>query len=159
MMRTPVSGERERNIWLPSQGRYLSRLKLVTLRNFGRELFEDKRSAPIDQDRANAVLRQLWQSGNFGHEPGSSHAYRHLLALRLLGLVAPYGKRDGYALTRLGGQFLDIGGSRDTLNGDEQDLLSRSFFLPPPDLPSPLLAFAALFCPSPSDPETFRGKT
>lgn len=155
-MMAPVSGARERNIWLPSQGRYLSRLKLATLRNFARDLFVDKRSAPIDQDRATAVLRQLWQSGNLGREPGPSHAYRHLLALRLLGLITPHGKRDGYALTRLGGQILDIGGSRDTLNRDEQELLARAFFFPPRELPSPLLAFAALFCPSPADPEAFR---
>ena len=155
-MNAAVLINREPNIWLPSQGRYLSRLKLVTLRNFSHHLFADRRHTSIDQDRATAILRKIWQLSNLGREPGASHAYRHLLALRLLGLIEPYGDREGYSLTTVGARLLDVGCPGDSLNRDEQNIIAAAFFVPPPALPSPLRAFAALFCPDARDPQVFR---
>lgn len=158
-MSVSSSGERrspaEANPWLPSQGRYLSRLKLATLRDYLCVLFTGSPGLHLGLERGELALRDVWSARGLPGVPKRSHAYRHFLAAQLLRLVVPVPGGQGYRLAPRGESLLAIAAPGHELQQPERALLAAALFDPPPDMDSAPLALAHLVAPSAASPEAF----
>lgn len=141
---SPVTTDNNR-VWLPGQGKYLARLRLTTLRDFVHALADATPQGPIHLDQATVLLQRVWIQTGLERMPGRSHAYRHLFALQLLGMVAPLGYGGGYALTSTGLELAREIVPGSALQESQRVLLAKRMMSPPSGMESPFRAFADLF--------------